>query len=75
MSIAGLQLTYNGQTKTKNEWARVLGITRQGLERRLRTMPLEKALTMKNTKSKMAECCYPDCFNCSLPDCQVEDPV
>ena len=38
-------ITFNGQTKTITEWAHELGIFHNGLSKRLKTMPLEKALS------------------------------
>lgn len=38
------QITFNGETKCISHWAKDLGIHRHALDKRLATMPLEKAL-------------------------------
>lgn len=68
-------LEWHGQRHTKDEWARLLGLSRQGLELRLKTMPYDKVFSMPrrgvNLRSK---CTYPDCYHCPLPDCYVDEP-
>ncbi len=38
------QITFNGETRCFSHWAQELGISRHTLDRRLATLPLEKAL-------------------------------
>lgn len=40
-----IMVTHSGKTQCVTDWARELGITRKALEQRLRTWPLERALT------------------------------
>lgn len=40
-------ITFEGETKTLSGWARHIGITKQALNKRLKTMSIEKALTLK----------------------------
>lgn len=39
------KITFENKTQTLTEWAKDIGITKQALSRRLKKMPLEKALT------------------------------
>ena len=68
-------LEWHGQRHTKDEWAAIIGISRQALEQRLKRMPYDKVFTMpKKAINPMALCTYPDCFSCPLPDCYVDSP-
>ena len=40
-----MQITYQGRTQSKSAWAHELGITTRGMERRLRSWPLDRAMT------------------------------
>lgn len=40
-------LEFNGESKSITKWADDIGITKQALSKRLKKMPVEKALTMK----------------------------
>lgn len=67
-------ITHNGQRHTMDEWADIIGISRKGLETRLRTMTVDRALSLAKKGHVKEKCCYPDCFHCPLPDCMVESP-
>lgn len=68
-------LEWHGQRHTKDEWARLLGLSRQGLELRLKTMPYDKVFSMPRRGVNLRSMCtYPDCYHCPLPDCYVDEP-
>lgn len=45
-------ITYNGKTKTIAEWARIKGITRWGLAKRLKKMTIREAMEIPVAKHK-----------------------
>src|SRR5271155_1410918 len=40
-----VQIPYQGRTQSKSAWAHELGITPRGMEQRLRSWPLDRAMT------------------------------
>ena len=66
------EITWNGQTKSIAEWARVLGIGASTLRYRLTVMSIEDALNPEQTPD-LSDCCYPDCFHCPYPDCMTDE--
>ena len=47
----GYKLTHNDETKSLTEWANDIGITKQALSKRLKTLSLEEALTKEVKKN------------------------
>jgi predicted transcriptional regulator len=45
----GRQISVGGNSLTCAQWAKKLGLTKQGIERRLKTQPAEEALSKRKT--------------------------
>lgn len=44
---SNVYIEFKGEVKTLSEWAKIIGINHMSLKKRMKSMPLEKALTMK----------------------------